>query len=133
MAKTTVKPRAFAFIVSDIQHALGNPALLLAHVRYQAKRHSGIPPDCVRLAEKLALVAFRLFPRPFDFMPLSVGEQWGWNQRVSLQKCANLVIVWTDWRMRDRLVSSQSIRVVIGFVIDAWRWNLSEIEAVFSC
>ena len=24
--------------------------------------HAGIPPDCVRLAEKLALVAFRMFP-----------------------------------------------------------------------
>ena len=37
---------------------------------------AGIPPDCaVRLAEKLALVAFRLFfPGPYDFMPLSVVE-----------------------------------------------------------
>ena len=30
--------------------------------------HTGIPPDCFRLAEKLALVAFRLFlPRPLWF------------------------------------------------------------------
>ena len=35
--------------------------------------HVGIPPDCVRLAEKLALEAFWLFPRPFDFMPLNVA------------------------------------------------------------
>ena len=28
------------------------------------KCHAGIPPDCVRLAEKLALVALRLFPLP---------------------------------------------------------------------
>ena len=65
------------------------------------------------VAEKLALVAFRLFsPDPFDFMPLYV-------LRVSLQKCSNLVTVRTDWRMRGTLVSSQNIRVVIEFVIDA--------------
>ena len=29
--------------------------------------HAGIPPDGVRLAEKLALVVFRLFPRPLWF------------------------------------------------------------------
>ena len=28
------------------------------------KLHAGIPPDCGHLAEKLALVALRLFPRP---------------------------------------------------------------------
>ena len=33
MVETTIKPRAYAFIVSDFQHALGNPALFLgAHV-----------------------------------------------------------------------------------------------------
>ena len=30
MVETTLKPRAFAFIVSDFQHVLGNPALFLA-------------------------------------------------------------------------------------------------------
>ena len=33
----------------------------------QQTSRAGIPPDCVRLAEKLALVAFRLFPRPLWF------------------------------------------------------------------
>ena len=52
-------------------------------------------------------------------MPLSVaGWQCG-NQSVSLQKCANFVIVRTDERMRGTLVSSKNIRVVIEFVIDA--------------
>ena len=30
MVETTLKPRAFAFIMSDFQHVLGNPALFLA-------------------------------------------------------------------------------------------------------
>ena len=77
MVETTLKPGAFAFIVSNLQHVLGNPALFLAHVNIRQMSSvvdAGIPPDCVCLAEKLALIAFRLFPPdPFDFMPLSVA------------------------------------------------------------
>ena len=76
MAETTLKPHAFAFIVSNFQHELGNPALFFSTVvNISQTSRAGIQPDCVRLAEKLALVAFRLFPRPYDFMPLSVAEQ----------------------------------------------------------
>ena len=51
----------------------------------------GIPPDCDRLAEKLALLHLRLFPRPFSSHATEcsgiVGE--GTMQHMSLQKCAN--------------------------------------------
>ena len=76
MVDTTLKPHAFAFIVSNIQHVLGNPALFFSARKHLANisGHARIPPDCVRLAEKLVLVAFRLFPSdPFDFMPLSAA------------------------------------------------------------
>ena len=67
--------------------------------------HAGIPPDCVRLAEKLALVAFRLFPRPLWYHATGLlRSRRAGNQRMSLKKCANFVIVWTDWRMHGTLV-----------------------------
>ena len=53
----------------------------------------------------------------------------GGNQRVSLQKCINLVIARTDWRMHDLLVSSQSICVVLRVcygclaVKSIWGWS----------
>ena len=82
--------------------------------------HAGIPPDCVRLAEKLALVAFRLFPRSLLYHATELlRSRRAGNQRMSLQKCANFVIVRTDWRMRGTLVSNQNICVVVEFVIDA--------------
>ena len=47
---------------------IGKPgAIFSAEVNIRQTSHAGIPPDCVRLAEKLALVAFRLFPRPLWF------------------------------------------------------------------
>ena len=55
--------------VGVFQHELGNPALFLAQWWTCGKRH--VPgfrqTVCVCLAEKLALVAFRLFPRPLWF------------------------------------------------------------------
>ena len=82
---------------------IGKPGTIFSACKHQANvinGHAGIPPDCVRLAEKLALVAFRLFPSgPFDLCH--------WVLRVSLQKCANLVTVRTDWRMRGTLVPAR--------------------------
>ena len=39
------------------------------------------------------------------------------NQRMSLQKCANFVIVRTDWRMRGTLVSSQNRFVLLSSLL----------------
>ena len=44
---------------------IGKPGTIFsALVNMRQTSRAGIPPDGVRLAEKLALVAFRLFPRP---------------------------------------------------------------------
>ena len=46
----------------------GKPcAIFNAVVNIRETSHARIPPDCGRLAEKLALVAFRLFPQPLWF------------------------------------------------------------------
>ena len=71
MVETTLKPRAFACLSCIISNMYWETRCYFKHPRkHQANvisGHAGIPPDCVHLAEKLALVAFRLFPRPLWF------------------------------------------------------------------
>ena len=62
------------YLVRVFQHELGNPVLFSAVVNMRQTSRAGIPPDCVRLAERLALVAFRLFPRPLWFH----ATEWCW-------------------------------------------------------
>ena len=68
MAETIVKQRAFAFIMFDFQNwdtrlALRWAIFITVNMRQNI---TGIPPDCDRLAEKLALSHLRLFPRSFS-------------------------------------------------------------------
>ena len=65
IAKATVKRCAFAFNVFDLQ--------ILRWHYFSANMSQNvitprawIPPDCDRLAEKLALLHLRLFPQPFS-------------------------------------------------------------------
>ena len=97
MAETTVKQDAFAFIASNFQHVLEHPASHRAifsavNIRQTSSSWAGIPPDCGRLAEKLALKHLDCFPGPFYFMPQRLRRHRGGNQCVSLQKCANFLI-----------------------------------------
>ena len=133
MAETTVKHRAFAFIVFVFQSTGISSALFLAQYKHKAYGVTHVPGfhqtvflwwrswhgsiwDCVS--------------GPFYHMQRSVAEGKGGNQRVSLQKCANLMIACIP----DRFTHARHCdRSLIRVVIDAYRWNLSEIEAVFSC
>ena len=75
----------------------------------------GFRQTVVRLAEKLAMYLFGLVsPVPLSCYGV-LRRREGGNQRVSLQKCANLVIASTDWRMRDMLpsVSSQEVFMLL--------------------
>ena len=68
MAKTTLKPRAFVFIVSEFSNMNWETGTIFsAVVNMRQTSRARILPDCVRLAEKLEIVAFRLFPRPLWF------------------------------------------------------------------
>ena len=64
MAETTVKQRAFAFIAFHFQ-SIGLSRFVYVSAIF-SNHVPGIPPDCDRLAEKLALLHIRLFPRPFS-------------------------------------------------------------------
>ena len=72
MVKTTLKPCAFAYIVSYFPTCIGKPgAIFSAHVNIRQTSSVVIPGFRQTV---LALVAFQLFPPgPFDFMPLSVA------------------------------------------------------------
>ena len=108
MVETTLKPRAFAFIVSNIQR-------YFSARKHQAKRHQWSCRDSARLRSPCGEVGTRSVSTVFPDPLISCH----WVLCVSLQKCANLVTVRTEWRMRGTLVSSHNIRVVIEFVIDA--------------
>ena len=75
MAETTIKQRAFAFIVfHDFQNGV-IPLCLRRRYFWRSNHIPGIPPDCDRLAEKLALLHLRLFPWPFfQVMQRNVAE-----------------------------------------------------------
>ena len=97
VAEKTVKQRAFAFIMSDFQHVLGHPVLFLAHV-------VNIRQTSCRDSARLCLPDEEVGTRRFQTVspaPL-ISCHWVWrshrggNQRVSFQKCANLVIARTD-------------------------------------
>ena len=71
MVETTLKPRAFAFILSNIQHVLGNPALFLAPTLTSAKHHQWSCRDSARLCLPCGEVGTRnvstVSPRPLWF------------------------------------------------------------------
>ena len=74
MDEMTVKQCAFAFIVFGFMQTWIIP-LCLRRRHFQRSNHvPGIPPDCDRLAEKLALLHLRLFPRPFSITQRNVAE-----------------------------------------------------------
>ena len=60
------------------------------------KLHAGILPDCGRLAEKLALVALRLFPRPLLFNATECCRGVGEETRVFCFKMCQLGDLRTD-------------------------------------
>ena len=132
MVRTTVKQHAFAFLVFDIRHWV--IPLCLRRRYFEHSNHvPGIPPDGDRLAEKLALLHLRLFPRPFSNHATECSRAVGdWNQHMSLQKCANLSdcgrisACVTDTRIPARVSIMWYYRCL------AARRILSEIEAVLS-
>ena len=101
---------------------LSNPSDLPCYPRIAlvapspGKRHQWSCRDSARLCSPCGEVGTRSVSTVSPMAPLISCH---WVLRVSLQKCANLVTVRADWHMRGMLVSSQNIRVVIEFIIDA--------------
>ena len=86
MAETTLKPRAFVFIVSEFS----NMNWETRRYFWRSGKHAAnftcrdsARLCCVRLAEKLALVAFRLFPRP----PMISCHWVLWSHRSGTSVC----------------------------------------------
>ena len=105
MAETTVKPRAFAVIVPVFRHALGNPALFVAHV--VNIRQTSSCWDSARLCSPCGEVGTHNVSTVSPALRFH-AEPWVGNNRESLQKCANMVIVnlqpqylWWIWPVRD--------------------------------
>ena len=70
MVETTLKPRAFAFIVPYIQHELGNPALFLEHVNIRQTSSVVVPgfrQTVFAFRRSWHSKRFDCFPRPLWF------------------------------------------------------------------
>ena len=94
MVETILKPRAFAFIVSHFSNMYWETRPYFLRPRKNQANvisgHAGIPPDCVLLAEKLALVAVRLFAQPLWFHATECYGTVGREPACVASKCANL-------------------------------------------
>ena len=66
----------------------------------------GIPPDCDHLAEKLALLHLRLFPRPFSNHATEYSGIEGEETSVCRFKSVS-----TQWNLADRLAHARQTRV----------------------
>ena len=140
MAKTTLKPRAFVFIVSEFSNMNWETR---RYFQRSGKHAANVTCRdfarlcCVRLADKLALVAFRLLPRPLWY---HTGHWVLWSRMSGTSVC-RFKTVPTWWlrgpikRMRGMLFSSQSTRVVSSslFSMLSGEIYLRLNEAVFSC
>ena len=124
IAGTTVKQRAFAYIMFDFQKwetwlRLRRAIFSAVNMRQNAiTPRAGNPPDCDRLAEKLALLHFRLFPRPLanHATGCSGGVRGGEPSYVASKVCQREWLRWPMSGCATRLyppVSSLSIRVFI--------------------
>ena len=88
---------------------IGKPGTIFsAVVNMRQTSRAGIPPDCVRLTEKLALVAFRLFPPA----PMISCHWVVWSRRsgTSVWSFKSVPTWWLRGpikRMRGTLFSSQ--------------------------
>ena len=120
MAETTVIQRAFAFIVFVFQN-WDTVGTIFSTVNIRHMTSHTMCWDSPRLWE-VGTVAFKTVS-PAPFTPCN-GVQWmrrGRNQRVSLQKCANLMIALTNSRMHIT-----DIRVVLVSMLSSeiWVWSL---------
>ena len=132
MVETTLKPRAFAFILSNLHHVLGNLALFLAHVNIRQTSSvvdAGIPPDLCSPCGEVGTRSVSTVPPsdpdpdPFDFMPLSVA-------------CVAPKVLGTWCDCVDQLTHARHASlqpVLLLSLFSMLSGNLSEIEAVFSC
>ena len=96
MAETTVKQRAFAFIAFHFQSIWVIPLCLRRRYFQRSNHVPGIPHDCDRLAEKLALLHLRLFPLPFSSHATECIGILGEGTSVCCFKSVPTSVIWTD-------------------------------------